>query len=333
MEDLFGVSFSIFFGFAPMLLFASLVYWTDRYEKEPLSLLGGVFLWGALVAAGGAFLANTILGLGVYLFTESESATNLATGLLIAPVIEESLKGLAVLIVFLVFRHEFDSILDGIVYAAITAIGFAATENAYYIYNYGFTENGLGGALILVFIRVVLVGWQHPFYTAFIGIGLAIARLNRSYFTRILAPVTGWGLAILTHSIHNSIAHFADGLGSLAVGTVVDWGGWLLMLLFVFWAIYRESRWIATYLREEVSLGVISLAQYQVACSTWSQSRVRLSTLVKGSHRATRRFYQVCAELAYKKHQLAALGEEYGNSSLVRKLRSELAGLAPFASV
>ena len=50
---------------------------------------------------------------------------------MIAPIIEESLKGLAVLLVFLLFRKEFDSILDGIVYAAITALGFAATENSH----------------------------------------------------------------------------------------------------------------------------------------------------------------------------------------------------------
>ena len=56
-----GILLSLFFGFVPMLLFAWLIYWLDRYEKEPKVLLGGVFLWGAVVAAGGAFLVNTLL--------------------------------------------------------------------------------------------------------------------------------------------------------------------------------------------------------------------------------------------------------------------------------
>ena len=56
--------------------------------------------------------------------------------------------------------------------------GFAATENTLYIYN-GFHQNGWSGLAFLVFVRVILVGWQHPFYTAFTGIGLAVARLNR----------------------------------------------------------------------------------------------------------------------------------------------------------
>jgi hypothetical protein len=34
---------SLFFGFTPMLFFAYILYWLDRYEKEPIPLLIGVF--------------------------------------------------------------------------------------------------------------------------------------------------------------------------------------------------------------------------------------------------------------------------------------------------
>ena len=54
---------AVFFGFVPMLLFAAFVYWLDRYEKEPRILLGTAFLWGVIVAAGGAFIINTIFDL------------------------------------------------------------------------------------------------------------------------------------------------------------------------------------------------------------------------------------------------------------------------------
>src|SRR4030043_156700 len=115
-------------------------------------------------------------------------------------------------VVFLYFRREFDSILDGIVYAAITAIGFAATENAYYMYTYGFHENGVSGLLWMFFVRVILVGWQHPFYTAFIGIGLAISRLNGTSPIKIIAPIIGLGIAVFAHSIHNTISTVFQGL-------------------------------------------------------------------------------------------------------------------------
>ncbi len=332
MNILEGIFLCLFFGFVPMFLFALIVYWLDRYEKEPVILLGLVFLWGAIVAAGAAFIINTILGIGVYLFTGSETATELTTGSLFAPIIEESLKGFAVLVIFLLFRKELDSVLDGIVYAAIAALGFAATENAYYIFTYGYMEKGLQGTLWLVLVRVILVGWQHPFYTSFTGIGLAIARLNRSVAVKIIAPLLGFLLAIFTHSVHNTLASLLGGMGGLAATTFFDWSGWLVMFVFILWALHREQRWIMQYLREEVALGIISPAQYRTACSAWAQSAARVVSLFSGRFSATNRFYQLTGELAHKKQQLASLGEEGGNSAIIQRLRTELARLAPAAS-
>jgi len=328
-----GLLISIFFGFAPMLLFAYIIYWTDRYEKEPLHLLIGSFTWGMIIAAGGAFLINTTLGLGVYLFTNSDFATEMATGSLIAPVVEESLKGLGVLVVFLFFYKEFDSILDGIVYAAITALGFAAIENSYYIFSYGFQENGAAGIMMLIFVRVILVGWQHPFYTAFIGIGLAVARTNRSWMVRVLAPVIGWCVAVFTHSVHNTLAGILPGILSLTIGTLLDWGGWFLMFLFIIWAVYRERTWLVNHLQEEVTNGTISLQEYQTSISAWAQSAARFQALFSGKYRTTSRFFQVCAELAHKKEQLANMGDERGNSVIIQRYRSELAALSSQARV
>lgn len=322
-----AVILSFFFGFIPILFYAWLVYWLDRYEKEPTVLLGLVFVWGILIAGGFAFLANTLLGWGVYMFTGSESTTNVATGSLIAPLVEESLKGLAVFGIFLIFRDEFDSLLDGMIYAAVTALGFAALENTYYIYN-GYVENGYQGLLILAFVRVILVGWQHPFYTAFIGLGLAAARLSSRAVIRFLAPVAGWLAAVLAHSLHNTLSNLLIGPGGLMIGTVIDWTGWLAMLTFIILLISREKNNLVTYLREEAISGTITVDQYNTACSSWSQTRARLAALAKGRYRSTVRFYQICGELAHKKHQLARLGDESGNYALIYQLRNELRNLS-----
>lgn len=322
---------SLFFGFVPMFIFAYILYWLDRYEKEPKVLLGTVFIWGVLIAAGGAFIINTVLGLGVYFITGSDFATDLTTGSLIAPVVEESLKGLAVLVVFLLFRREFDSVLDGIIYAGITALGFAAAENSYYIYNYGYAESGWNGFWSLVFVRVILVGWQHPFYTAFTGIGLATARLNRSLSVKLIAPAVGFGLAIFTHAFHNTLASFMEGLSGLAFGTFIDWFGWFFMFIFVVWAVACEGGLLKRHLQEEVSLGLLSVSQYRTATSTWAQTFARLAALFSGRYRATVRFYQVCGELAHKKQQLTTLGDECGNQNILQHLRTELSQLSPRA--
>ncbi len=319
---------SIFLAVAAAFAFAIVIYWIDRYEKEPLHLLVGVFLWGAFIAGGGAFLINTLIGVGFYVLTNDPQLTDLISGSLVAPLVEESLKGLAVLLIFLFFRSEFDSILDGMVYAGITALGFAAVENAYYIYNYGWLEGGWGGLLWLTFVRIILVGWQHPFYTAFIGIGLAVSRLSRKKIVKWLAIPGGYALALFTHSLHNTLAYFLTGLGGFVLGSLVDWVQLFIMLGFIIWLIRREGKRMAQYLRPDLEEGRLTPEQYRIACSPWKQMGVRLKALSRGKYRTTSRFYQVCAELAQKRYQLETFGDEKGNQAAVLRYQEELAQLA-----
>ena len=316
---------SLFFGFFPMFLFAAFVYWLDRYEKEPKALLGAAFFWGVVIAAGGSYIINTAFGYGIYIFTGSEVAAETGTVSFVAPVVEEFLKGLAVVIVFFLFRKEFDTVLDGIIYGGIVALGFAATENTIYIYR-GYEESGWGGLLFLVFIRVIIVGWQHPFYTAFTGIGLAVSRTSNNILVKLIAPLVGFGTAIATHSFHNSFGSLIGGFGGLAVGTFVDWVGWSLMLTFIVWMINHERSIIKSHLYMETLSGLITQAQYEKAISPWNIT----TTGLRGKN--TARFYQLCGELAHKKQQLAKHGNEGGNQEIIDKLRAELAALSPQAS-
>jgi len=313
-------------GVVPALIYAWFVYWLDRYEKEPLLLVGGVFLWGAIVAAGGAFILNTVFGIGIFLATGSEVASSVATGSVSAPLVEESLKGLAVLIVFFIFRSEFDSLLDGVVYAGVCALGFAATENSIYIYR-GFADGGVGGGIVLSFIRNIVVGWQHPFYTSFIGIGLAIARETRHTILKFVAPIAGWTLAVFTHALHNTTALFISSLGSLAAVALVEWTGWLFMLGIIVWFVYRERKFLVEYLKEEIELGTITDRQYKTATSAVSAFMARFSALTSGAFGPTHRFYQQLAELAHKKRQLHVLNEEKAEAT-IDKLRAEIEGLS-----
>ncbi len=325
---------SFFLAFIPALIYAGITYWMDRYEKEPKLMIGGVFIWGAVIAAGGAYILNTIFGIAVFVATSDELVTNIATGSFSAPLVEESLKGLAVLIVFLVFRKEFDSILDGIVYAGITALGFAATENVLYMYQQGYMEAGWDGLWFLFFIRVILGAWNHATYTAFTGIGLAVARMSRSGFVKFFAPIVGLGTAMFVHFLHNTLAIFAEAEWGLAMLFVVDWLGWLFIFFILVWAISRERKWIKFQLQDEVRSGLISPAQYQIATSPLKRNLATLGGLGKGSYNDTRRFYQLCAELAHKKQQIGKIGTTTANTvQMVESLRAELAQLAPRAAV
>jgi RsiW-degrading membrane proteinase PrsW (M82 family) len=318
---------ALFFGFVPMFMFAAFINWLDRYEKEPKLLLGAAFVWGVVIAGGGAYILNTIFGIGIYMVTGSENAAEFGTTSIVAPIIEEGLKGLAVLVVFLLFRNEFDSVLDGIVYGAITAMGFAAIENVLYIYRNGFQGGGWEGFWTLVFIRVLLVGWMHPFFTAFTGIGLAIARISRNTFVKIIAVPAGYTVAVMTHAFHNTFSSVIGGTGGFFIGLVADYIGYAFMLGFIIWMISHERNILRKHLVEEVNNGLLSQQQYKTAISFF-QTKVHLAALTSGTFRSTSRFYQVLGELAHKKQQLLTVGEEKGNTKIIEKLRGELAQLA-----
>jgi len=319
---------ALFFGFVPMFLFAAFVNWLDRYEKEPKLLLGAAFVWGAVIAGGGAFILNTAFGIGIYMFTGSASVAEAGTTSIFAPIIEEALKGLAVFVVFLLFSREFDSILDGIVYGAITAMGFAATENVLYIYRNGFQEAGWQGFWTLVFVRVFLVGWMHPFFTAFTGIGLAIARLSRNTLVKVIAAPAGYTVAVIVHAFHNTFSSVIGGEGGFFLGLFADYIGYVFMFGFIIWIISRERSVLKKQLAEEVNNGLLTPKQYNSAISFF-QTNVHLTALRAGTFRATSRFYQVCGELAHKKEQLVKVGDEGRNMKIIEQLRAELVQLTP----
>ena len=321
---------AFFFGFVPMFVFAAFVNWLDRYEKEPKLLLGAAFVWGVVIAGGGAYILNTVVGIGIYSITGSVSAADTGTTSIAAPIIEEALKGFAVLVVFFLFRKEFDSVLDGVVYGAITAMGFAAIENVLYIYRNGFQEAGWEGFWTLVVIRVLLVSWMHPFFTAFTGIGLAVARMSRNTLIKIIAVPAGYIVAVAAHAFHNTFSTVIGGGGGFLMGLIADYFGYAFMVAFIIWMIVNERGILKRQLVEEVNNGAISSKQYNTAISFF-QTNVHLSALTSGTFRTTSRFYQVLGELAHKKEQRAKLGEEGGNTKIIDKLRAELLQLAPLA--
>lgn len=320
---------SLSLGAGPMLAYGGLMYWIDRYEKEPVPLLLGLFGWGAIFAVAWSLIVETALGVGLFLVTGSEATVTLTTGSITAPLVEEFLKGLALLVVWVAFRLEFDSYLDGIVYGAIIGLGFAATENALYIYTLGYLEEGWAGLATVSVLRIVLFGFQHAYYTAFTGLGFAAARLSRRGWIRWLAPLAGLTLAVLTHSFHNSLIPIVGGLRGLALLTVADWIGWGVMLGVIVWALRRERSWILAYLGPEIEGAVLTPAQLQVAASPVRQTAARWQALRQGRRSLVTRFYQACAELAWKKHKADTLPADPEIAEAIDRLRAEVRRLSP----
>jgi protease PrsW len=326
MQIFTGIALSVLFGIGPMALYAAVLTLFDRYEREPPLLMLGVFLWGLIVAAGSALILNTIFGIGLFAVSGSEGLANLGTAVISAPLVEETVKGLAVLTVFIYFRDEFDSVLDGVIYGSLVGFGFAAAENINYIYQ-GFLGGGFEGLVFLVFVRAILIAFLHATLTSFTGIGFAIARLNKGVL-RFVGPVFGFTTAVAAHAFHNLIPNLGSDLLCI-FGSLIDWAGFLGMFVFILYLVWREGRIMRTYLAEEVSRGNLTQRQFDSAISVTGQMGARWGALAGGHWRQAARFYDLLGELAFKKYQLARLGpqEERRAEATIERLRVQIAAL------
>src|SRR4051812_7215294 len=105
----------------PVPTYAFLILQLDRYEHEPWRLLLAAFLWGALVATLFAAILNDLIGYAVAASLGEQMGHAITLGA-IAPIVEEAAKGSALILLFLVFRSEFDNTLDGIVYGSLIGL-------------------------------------------------------------------------------------------------------------------------------------------------------------------------------------------------------------------
>lgn len=127
----------------PGVIWLWIFYRTDWYDPEPKRLIFGTFGLGVLAIVP-AFVGERLAGM-VYPFLEhieqaalsgSGAALPMLVGcfVVIGPC-EELSKFLAVRL--FVYRHrEFDEPLDGIIYAAAAALGFASLENVLYVIDW-----------------------------------------------------------------------------------------------------------------------------------------------------------------------------------------------------
>jgi len=202
------------------LLLVLLAYlWLDRWEPEPARLLVLAFLWGASVAVVLSIALELFFGT---VFPTTDDGTsrndfiNIAIG---APVIEEGLKGLFLVIMMTgLRRNEMNSLTDCLVYAGITATGFAWVENIAYI---GAGEN-LSGSLVTAALRLIMGPFAHPLFTTFTGIGVYFALQQRNVAAKLGCILLGYLGAVIMHGLWN---------GS-SVGGIEAY-----LLVYVFWMV------------------------------------------------------------------------------------------------
>jgi protease PrsW len=277
--------------------------WLDRYEPEPKRLLALGLLWGGFVATAAALLVQGLGGLVVG-FSDRESLA------IVAPVTEELAKGLFLVLLLWWRRHELDGVLDGIVYAGMVGIGFAFVENILYLaaaYN-GTDGMGPGGtsALTTVFvIRCLFSPFAHPLFTTFIGIGVGLAVGSRSTTVRVLAPLGGYGLAVLAHGLWNGSTLYGFA-GFAGVYVVLMAPAFLGLVGFAVWARRSEGKMLTAALADAAQRGLIPATDigWLVDLRARQASR-RFARQVGGepAHRAMVDYQQAAIELGFLHHR------------------------------
>lgn len=312
-----GVTISLLAGLLPTLIYVAILYNADRYEKEPKSYLAAAFIWGAIPAILVAIAVQVFFELPVDLL--GPKAIEAVRAGLISPLVEEALKGLAVLYIATRFRLEFDDVLDGIVYGAMVGFGFAMTGNTL-SYLGAFFLRGFAGLSNTIFIEGVLYGLNHGLYSAIFGAGLGYARLARTGWKRWAAPVGGFGLAVLGHALHNLAIQSAIGPNLLSLS--MTWLGILVMILVIIESVRRQKRYLETELIGELPEDV-----YQTLISLRNRRKGQWQALRNHGLRGLRderRLYKAGAELALKKIQFQRRPEELDLEEEIQRLQGQI---------
>ncbi len=312
-----GVAISLLAGLLPTLLYVGLLYWADRYEKEPKRLLAAAFFWGAIPALVVAALVRIFFNLPADML--GPEAIEAVRAGLVTPLIEEAIKGLAVLYIARRYHKEFDNVLDGIIYGAMVGFGFAMTANTI-SYLGAFLLRGFAGLGSTIFIEGLLYGLNHGLYTAIFGAALGYARLTTDERKRWTIGLGGFALAVLGNALHNLTIRSALGFNLWSVAAT--WAGALVIVVVMGWSLERQRRVLAAQLA-----GEIPQALHQAMIRPGGRSRARLQALRSdgiGGWRKTRRIQQLSAELAFKKMQHARRPDEAGLEEEAQEVRERL---------
>jgi RsiW-degrading membrane proteinase PrsW (M82 family) len=291
----------------PVPIYLGLALWIDRYEAEPFWMLATAFFWGALIAVFFAFLINTSSATAVAILTNSLNAGRTFGAVISAPIVEESAKAIILFIFFFWKKDEFDGVIDGIVYAAMSGLGFAMTENVQYYGNEVY-KHGTQGLTLIFILRGVLMPFSHPLFTSLTGIGLGLARQSRNTAVKLIAPVLGLMAAMSMHSIWNGSGAIFGGLAFFATYILIMIPAFFILLVVIFLALRREGQIVREYLIADFQAGLLTPQEFSRLCSVTGRMGTSFDALTRGGFghwRAARQFNQTASELAFHRSRVA----------------------------
>ena len=181
--------------------------WAARLKPTVLSWLAA-FGWGtggALIFAG---YGNTVIDSAVAASNLSDDAVDVVTSVVTGPLVEETGKGIGVLVLILAARKLLTRPAQGGVIGALVGIGFAWGEDVgYYV---SALEDGMSGLWESFLARALLGAYGHAIFTGVFGYALAWAVLRaRNVLVGLFAAAGGFVGALALHAQANGVGFLA----------------------------------------------------------------------------------------------------------------------------
>jgi RsiW-degrading membrane proteinase PrsW (M82 family) len=316
----------------PLIGVTLVIAWIDRWEPEPRAALLFALLWGAVASVAmallfsyGAQIAEQMAGI------RQGTGTQVFSTVVQAPIVEEFSKGLGVLLLFWVFRRQFDGPVDGLVYGATVAVGFAFTENIQY-FGLALRNSDLSAVSETFLLRAILSPFAHVMFTSCTGIVLGLA--SRRGGTGIGWFLLGLLPAMFLHALWNSASLVVRDFYSYYL--VVQVPLFLLAIGIVLLLRRRERQVTAARLTEYAEAGWFSRNEVALLSSGAGRSQGKAWARRGGFGRQFDRFARDATRLAFTRQRLISgrdgRGARRSEAELLQRVvadRQALAGMPP----
>ena len=214
----------------PAIFLMRYVYKHDRIEREPVWLLGNLVLLGVLAALVSIVLELLCQSVLDTLVSKDNPNYIILLAFLVVSAVEEGTK------LFFLYKRtwrdrNFNYRYDAIVYAVFVSLGFAAFENAKYIFSYG---------LSVAVPRAILAVPGHMGFAVFMGIFYGRAKLRfdcGKVFGCKVNLVLGYLAAVFLHGVYDTCCMSGTAQSTLVFVIFV-----LVMYLSVLLLIKHESK-------------------------------------------------------------------------------------------
>ncbi|AEH02599.1 PrsW family intramembrane metalloprotease [Lacinutrix sp. 5H-3-7-4] len=198
----------ILYALAPVAAVILYIYFKDKYEKEPKKLLILSFILGAIVSVILALILYGVFDIVLPLTNSLSIGQQFVQAFFVVGFTEELSKYLIVFF-FAQRNKEFNEPFDGIVYAVMVSMGFAATENIMYV-----MESGISTAVLRAFTAIP----AHATFGILMGYFMGKAKFSNN---RFILNMAGLGLAILFHGAYDFFL-FIDFVPGIWIGAIVS---------------------------------------------------------------------------------------------------------------